>query len=315
MSRLSRSRAIHRACTLLGLLVSLFSRPRHLALSMAVGLWLSVCAVNLAYATPRIAATNWSVAETLIALGVTPYAVADIPSYNDWVQSPRIPPETLDMGLRDQPNLELLAQKPPDLLISSALFSRDNARLERLMPVRLIDNFSSGQPYYDATLDMTREIARLSGRAERGEELIAQTDRALASAAVAFEHADAEMPVYIIQFSDSRHVRVFGKGGMVDTIIGKTPLKNAWTGPTNAWGFASISIDRLAARPDAYIVIIKPLPRSVDADLSKNLIWQHLPAVREGHLSAIEPVWLFGGLLSLQRLTESLVDALASISD
>lgn len=274
---------------------------------MAAFLWLPGLAIA-AHATPRIAATDWGAAETLIALGVTPYAVADIPNYNAWVQSPAIPPETLNMGLRDQPNLELLAQAPPDLLISSSLFARDNARLERMMPVRLIDNFSSGQPYYDATLAMTRDIAQLSGTSERAESLIAQTDRVLASAARALKNVDA--PVYIVQFSDALHVRVFGRGGMVDTLLSRTPLTNAWTGPTSAWGFASIPIDRLADRPEAYIVIIKPLPRSVGGELSDNRIWQHLPAVREGRVSEIEPVWLFGGLLSLQRLTESVVRAL-----
>ncbi|OLO02698.1 hypothetical protein BTW07_18390 [Salinicola socius] len=278
-----------------------------MTLVMATVPWLPALVTD-ADATPRIAATNWSVAETLIALGVTPYAVADIPNYNDWVQSPAIPPETFDMGLRDQPNLELLAQKPPDLLISSALFSRDNARLDRMTSVRLIDNFSSGQPYYQATLAMTREIAKVSGTSDRAEALIARTDRILASAAQALESVDA--PVYIVQFSDAQHVRVFGNGGMVETLTGNTPLENAWTGPTNAWGFASISIDRLAERPDAYIVIIKPLPRSVGGELSDNRIWQHLPAVREGRVSEIEPVWIFGGLLSLQRLTESVVGAL-----
>jgi iron complex transport system substrate-binding protein len=278
-----------------------------LTVVMAAMLWLPALA-TAAPETPRIAATNWSVAETLIALGITPYAVADISSYSDWVQSPGIPAETLDMGLRDQPNLELLAQNPPDLLISSALFSRDNERLSRMMPVRLIDNFSSGRPYYEATVAMTREIARVSDTPDRAGLLIRHTRRILESAAVALENADT--PVYVIQFSDSQHVRVFGEGGMVDTIIQKTPLENAWAGPTNAWGFASISLDRLAARPDAHIVIIKPFPRSVGTELSRNRIWRHLPAVREGRVSEIEPVWLFGGLLSLQRLTRELAEAL-----
>jgi len=254
----------------------------------------------------RIAASNWTVAETLVALGVEPYAVSDIPNYDEWVKAPAIPASTLDMGLRNEPNLEMLAQDPPDLLITSALFSRDNARLERLMPVKVIDNFSTDQPYYEATLAMTREIARLTGRQSQAEILIAETNQILDRAAQ--ELKDAATPLYIVQFSDAQHVRVFGQGNMIGTLFSRTALTNAWTGPTNAWGYASIPIDRLAERPEARIVIIKPYPRGVGDELAKNQVWQHLPAVREGRVSYIDPVWPYGGLISLQRLARSLVE-------
>jgi iron complex transport system substrate-binding protein len=253
----------------------------------------------------RIAASNWTVAETLVALGVEPYAVSDIPNYDEWVKSPAIPQSTLDMGLRNEPNLELLAQNPPDLLMTSALFSRDNARLERLMPVKVIDNFYTDQPYYEATLAMTREVAGLTGRQTQAEALIAETNQVLAQATE--DLRDAATPLYIVQFSDAQHVRVFGQGNMIGTLFSRTALTNAWTGPTNAWGYASIPIDRLAEHPEARIVIIKPYPRGVGDELGNNQIWQHLPAVREGRVSYIDPVWPYGGLISLQRLARSLV--------
>ncbi|WP_157956907.1 ABC transporter substrate-binding protein [Salinicola aestuarinus] len=290
--------------------------PRHSLASIAAVARFLVLATLLTFtthadasATPRIAASNWTVAETLIALGVTPYAVADIPNYNAWVAAPPIPPATLDMGLRNQPNLELLAQKPPDVLISSALFSRDNARLEHLMPVRLIDNFSSDLPYFDATVEMTREIARLSHTEDRAEQLIAETKRTLTRTSEAL--AEVNRPVYVVQFSDPRHVRVFGEGNMVGTLMARTGLDNAWTGPTNGWGYANVSLDRLAETPNAHIVVIRPFPRSVNAELSSNHIWTHLPAVREGRVSEIDPVWIFGGLRSIERLCHALVGALA----
>ncbi|WP_157958608.1 iron-siderophore ABC transporter substrate-binding protein [Salinicola sp. CPA57] len=254
----------------------------------------------------RIAAANWTVAETLLALGIQPYAVADIPNYSTWVEKPSMPASTLDMGLRNEPNLELLAQDPPDLLMSSALFSRDNARLERLMPVKMIDNFYTDRSFYEATLSMTREIARLTDRELQAEALIEQTERTLERAARALK--DVETPLYVVQFSDAQHVRVFGHGNMVGTLFSRTGLNNAWTGPTNAWGYASISTDRLAEQPDARIVVIKPYPRGVGEALKDNQIWQHLPAVREGRVSYIDPLWPYGGLISLQRLARSLVD-------
>ncbi|MDH4573772.1 ABC transporter substrate-binding protein [Salinicola acroporae] len=286
------------------------SFPALLALAIAVLLGMSTAQADAQADAdskpPRIAAANWTVVETLIALGVEPYAVSDIPNYNAWVKAPAVPDSTLDMGLRNEPNLELLAQDPPDLLMTSALFSRDNARLERLMPVRMIDNFYTDRPYYEATLAMTREIARLTGRQPQAEALIAETDAVLAHAARALR--GAKTPLYLVQFSDAQHVRVFGQGNMVGTLFSRTGLTNAWAGPTNAWGYASIPIDRLAERPEARIVVIKPYPRGVEEALGNNQIWRHLPAVRAGRVSFIDPVWPYGGLVSLQRLARSLVD-------
>lgn len=277
------------------------------AVVLGLSLVLASAGANADSSPRRIAASNWTVAETLIALGVTPYAVSDIPNYNKWVQAPPVPDSTLDIGLRNEPNLELLAQNPPDLLMTSALFSRDNARLERLMPVEMIDNFYTDQPFFDATLAMTRKIADLTHRQPQAEALIADTEQVLERAAQALKGSST--PLYVVQFSDAQHVRVFGQGNMVGTLFARTDLTNAWSGPTNSWGYASISIARLAERPDARIVVIEPYPRGVGEALAGNQIWQHLPAVREGRVSFIDPIWPYGGLISLQRLARSLVAA------
>ena len=121
-------------------------------------------------------------------------------------------------------------------------------------------------------------------------------DRVLKDATRALQ--GSETPLYVVQFSDAQHVRVFGHGNMVGTLFSRTDLTNAWTGPTNAWGYASIPIDRLAERPDARIIVIEPYPRGVGEALKDNRIWQHLPAVREGRVSFIEPIWPYGGLRS-----------------
>ena len=58
---------------------------------------------------PRIATVDWTIAETLLALGVTPLAVGDVGSYRAWVGEPLLPAAVVDIGQRAQPNRELLA--------------------------------------------------------------------------------------------------------------------------------------------------------------------------------------------------------------
>jgi iron complex transport system substrate-binding protein len=68
----------------------------------------------------RIVALEWLPVELMLALGVTPYGVADIPNYNLWVNEPALPDSVIDVGLRTEPNLELLTQMKPSFLFWSA---------------------------------------------------------------------------------------------------------------------------------------------------------------------------------------------------
>ncbi len=68
----------------------------------------------------RVVALEWLPAELLLALGVTPYGVADIPNYRLWVNEPALPDSVIDVGLRTEPNLELLTQMKPSFIVWSA---------------------------------------------------------------------------------------------------------------------------------------------------------------------------------------------------
>ncbi len=67
----------------------------------------------------RVAALEWLPIELLLALGVTPLAVADVHNYNLWVAEPKLPATVVDVGQRTEPNLELLQQLQPSLVLLS----------------------------------------------------------------------------------------------------------------------------------------------------------------------------------------------------
>lgn len=84
----------------------------------------------------RIVALEWLPVELLLALGITPYGVADIPNYNLWVNEPKIPDSVIDIGLRTEPNLELLTQMKPSYLVWSAGYGPSPETLARIAPGR-----------------------------------------------------------------------------------------------------------------------------------------------------------------------------------
>ena len=63
--------------------------------------------------------------------------------------------------------------------------------------------------------------------------------------------------------------------------------------------FTNAVFSALMAEPDAVVVYIAPLPFPSMAALDDNQLWRRLPAVREGRLVGLPPVWLGNGLPSL----------------
>lgn len=95
---------------------------RRLLTAMALSplLWRMNTASAAAIDPQRIVALEWLPVELLLALGITPYGIADIPNYKLWVSEPPLPDSVIDVGLRTEPNLELLTEMKPSFLLWSA---------------------------------------------------------------------------------------------------------------------------------------------------------------------------------------------------
>ena len=81
--------------------VNLISRRRLLtAMALSPLLWRMQMAQAAPMKNERIVALEWLPVELMLALGVTPYGVADIPNYRMWVNEPVLPDSVIDVGLR-----------------------------------------------------------------------------------------------------------------------------------------------------------------------------------------------------------------------
>src|SRR5690554_378402 len=67
----------------------------------------------------RVVVLEWTYAEDVLALGVQPVGAADIENYNKWVNiGTELSSEVVDVGTRQEPNLETIASLEPDLIIA-----------------------------------------------------------------------------------------------------------------------------------------------------------------------------------------------------
>ncbi|MFO7858177.1 MAG: iron-siderophore ABC transporter substrate-binding protein [Ectothiorhodospiraceae bacterium] len=258
---------------------------------------------------PRIATLDWTLAETLVALDVTPVAVAQVDAYHAWVGEPRLPDAVHDLGLRGQPNLERLATLEPDHILISPRFANLAPRLERIAPVTQMALYTGETAIWPAIRSLTRDVGAIANREAAADQLLTDTEARIRELGERLTPAERERPVAVIQFVDARHVRVFGAGSLFQGVIERLGLTNAWAGGTNAWGFQVVALERLADL-DARLVVVRPFPEGVAAQLERPGLWQQLPSVRNGTTVTLPPIWSFGALPSARRFAEVLVAAL-----
>ncbi|USD67613.1 ABC transporter substrate-binding protein [Vibrio sp. SCSIO 43136] len=255
----------------------------------------------------RVMSIDWAQTETLIALGVTPVASAQQSDYNDWVKSPQIPSSTVDIGLRTQPNLELLSELQLDTIFLSPRFSSLEHRLSEIAAVKILGLYKAGDVDWVSVSQFTRRLASEVGALKQAEQLISDSERTLS---LLKGQLPKELPpVLLIQFMDAKHVRVFGDNSIYQVALEQLGVDNAWNGSTNAWGFNLTGVDALQGI-SGQIVVIEPFPAGVFEHLADDQYWQYLVQTSGYPIKTTEPTWSFGALPSAVRFAQLLASTL-----
>lgn len=262
---------------------------------------------------PRIATVDWTIAETLLALGVTPLAMGDVDSYRAWVGEPRLPAEVIDIGLRAQPNRELLAELKPDLILISPLAAPLEPTLSQIAPVQSIALYEPDTDLWQRLHEATLTIAQLVGKQAEAERQLVTLDLDLAQMKTSLPKNLP--PLLVVQFIDERHVRVFGRHSLFEAVMQRLGLRNAWQGETNAWGFSVASLEQFLSISQARLVVVDPIPVGVSERLQEPGLWQHLPLVKQAPVIHLPASWSFGGMLAARRFATLLSGALNNDAD
>lgn len=259
----------------------------------------------------RIACLDDGFTETLLMLGVKPIAIPDREVWEKWVVEPALPPEVADIGTLLEPNLEFLQQLKPDIILAIPYLDGIKPLLERVAPVTTIGIYTEdGQPYRKA-VEATRTLARLVGKEAEGEALIAATEAGFTKVGQQLAPLAAR-PLYVVSFMDPRNVRVYGAKSLFQDVFDRIGIRNAWTGDTNYWGFATVGIDGLATADDARLAYLEPLPDGAGGTLTESPVWNAMPFVRNRAIMRLPAVLMFGALPSAARFARVLSEAMTA---
>lgn len=264
-----------------------------------------------AFASPptRIVALDLLATELLLTLGITPPAIANRALYQRLVSEPELPPSVDDLGPLTEPNAEYLQMLRPDMIVLSAWQAGALGRLSEIAPLHVLRSPDRDVPAVSHATEMLRELANITGRSTEARHWIEQTATALIEAKTRLSDR-AATPLYVCRFAaNGRNVAVFGGNGMIGDVLRQAGLTNAWRGRLNASGVVSTGIEQLAGNPEARIVHFDRGAETAQAlsRLAQSPLWNALPAVLSGRVTAMPVVYPSGGLYSAIRFARQLV--------
>ncbi|MGO4339282.1 ABC transporter substrate-binding protein [Labrys sp. KB_33_2] len=249
----------------------------------------------------RIASLDDGLTETLLGLGVTPVAMPQVEAWNDWVVEPRLPPGIVDLGTDREPNLELLTQLAPDLIITTPYLAAIEPVMARLAPTQTFSIYAppGGRPY-ELSVRETLRLGALLGRDGPAQALVAKSAATMAQLRDLLRRA-ADRPLLVVNFLDEGHLRIYGKRSLFQDVIERCGLANGWTGSTNYWGFSTIGLEDLVINPESRLLYLEPVAPDILQSLESNPVWNSLPFVRAGRIHRLPAVSAFGMLPSAMR--------------
>lgn len=263
-----------------------------------------------ATAPPRLAAIDWAMLETAVAIGHTPLAACELIRFRADAIEPWLPPGVVDLGLRGAPNLELLQLLRPDLILSSPYYAGRRARFEAVAPVLELPFHIPGEPPLPKALAALAALAEVVGDPAAGLAAIAAAEAGLDAVAARVARF-ADRPFLVVEVGDARHVRVFGAAdSLFGNVLTRIGLADAWDAPTRFSFSAPVPIDSLAARPEAWLVLVGGVPIEARPGISRSVIWRRLGPVAEGRVLDLPGVYGFGGAPAALRFARLLADAL-----
>ncbi|AJZ88947.1 iron-hydroxamate transporter substrate-binding subunit [Klebsiella michiganensis] len=288
------------------------SRRRLLALSTLLPLaavlpcWAEASRFDLA----RIIALEWRPVEMLLALGIMPMAIADKRNYHRWVGEPKLPDTVVDVGLRNEPNRELMQRLNPSLFLISKGFGPAESDLAPIAPCwSTAFNDTSGRPLALLEQDLLR-LGQFLGRERQADEHLAHFHQQIA--ATRGKLPDNPNPLVLFSFLDSRRVMIFGRNSLFNDLLERLGMRNAWDGKTNAWGSAIVGIETLVRLENVTAICFMHGDDDPVKTVAKSALWRVMPFVRNGQLHLLPAVWFYGGSFSALRFCQLLPEALCA---
>lgn len=269
----------------------------------------------------KIVVLEWALAEDVMALGVQPVGVADIQGYNSWVKAgPAFAESVVDVGTRQEPNLETIASLQPDLILTVDFRSANSYEmLQGIAPTIVFgsefeENLKSPYSYMINTFNT---IAEVLGKQEEAAAVLAQLESKTAEVKQRLKDAGKEGAPFVITQAWSNQnaavMRLFTDNSMAVELFEQAGLQNAFEPAAfQPNGYETVSVEALPQVQDAnFFYVAQDNDNVFETILKDNPVWEGLNFVKENRTYPLGgDMWLFGGPLSAELVLDKAAELL-----
>lgn len=256
----------------------------------------------------NIASPDWGNAATLTAMGYPPIATGDVRVWDRWVGTPKLPTSTVDVGIRYQPNAELIAQLPVDMVVDN--FFYEHARnLYGDVPAKSIVFAAKGETATWADYSQpTQKLGKLIGEPKLADDYIVKSHKDIDLASKRLQQRYPKVKKFaVVQFADANNMRMYVANSLFQPALTQMQKELVVLGKGNSYGFIPIRMGDLAQlEEDVCLLVIDPLSPITRAEIKDSLIWQRLSYGSNRCVGELPPVWIYGGMSSLVGLANNL---------
>ena len=256
----------------------------------------------------NIASPDWGNAATLTAMGYPPIATGDVRVWDRWVGTPKLPTSTVDVGIRYQPNAELIAQLPVDMVVDN--FFYEHARnLYGDVPAKSIVFAAKGETATWADYSQpTQKLGELIGEPKLADDYIVKSHKDIDLAGKRLQQRYPKVKKFaVVQFADANNMRMYVANSLFQPALTQMKKELVVLGKGNSYGFIPIRMGDLAQlEEDVCLLVIDPLSPITRAEIKDSLIWQRLSYGSNRCVGELPPVWIYGGMSSLVGLANNL---------
>jgi ferric hydroxamate transport system substrate-binding protein len=261
----------------------------------------------------NIVVTDWTVLENLLELGIVPLGAPELDRYRQYVVQPKLPTMITDIGKRMTPNLATVKSLNPDVVILGTK-QRELARAFSLFA--RVNYYNSFSPRYRTNGTKSRkrflQIAQLVQKVPLAEKKLAFLDTRIAELKKQLsDHFGQQLPfVTTCRFSAKQKLLLYGRNSMPDYALGLLGIEDEYQTEVSTWGETEVSISALKEIKTGYLICFKPHD---DASIFNQNNWRKLSLVQQDRFHYADPVWSYGGAMSVLYIAEAVTKTLLNL--
>ncbi|MGV9878896.1 ABC transporter substrate-binding protein [Streptomyces sp. NPDC003006] len=274
--------------------------------------------VTLDKPATKVVTLEWTYAEELVALGVTPTGNADNKGYGTWItaKGAGLSDKVTEVGDRNEPSLEKIKALQPDLIVIDN--DRSKTNLKPLQAIAPVLSFTyTTKPQLQTMKKNFTELAKAVGKEDKAAEVNKQIDTKAADLKGRLDKAGKGGLKYALAqgftANGAASIRMLTDDAIAPEVLNLAGLKNGWKGKSDAWGMTTVGVEGLTKieKDTTFLYVAADDDNPFTGDLADNAVWKGLDFVKKDKALPLDPgTWLFGGPLSAMHILDETGKAL-----